>query len=168
MITGNDSFGAISGLSQGPNFKPMIKSLAIGAGSALVTAVVILVFQGVGFRLSPVGMSYADLAATLLSAAAVLLTIIGIFIAALAIWGFAAFRSVAKSAAKGHVSAQIRNGDLRTHIESLVKSYLGDELASGDLRLEFERRLDEVILQSAARRAVPEGTTENDVPVGDL
>jgi len=113
-------------------------------------------------------MTYADLAATLLSAAAVLLTIIGIFIAALAIWGFAAFRSVAKTAAKGHVSAQIKGGDLRNHIEELVKTYLSDELASGNLRSEFERRLDEVILQSAARRAIPEGTTDNDVPVGDL
>lgn len=146
----------------------MIKSVAAGAASAFVTAIVILVFQGVGFRLSPVGMTYADLAATLLSAAAVLLTIIGIFIAVLAIWGFAAFRSLAKSAAKGHVSAQIKGGDLRKHIEDLVKNYLSDELASGDLRLEFERRLDEVILQSAARRAAQEGATDSDVPVGDL
>lgn len=146
----------------------MVKSVIVGIAAAFVTAVVIFSMQGLGFRLRPVDMTYADLAATLLSAAAVLLTIIGIFVAALAIWGFAAFRSVAKTAAKGHVSAQIKSGDLRTHIEELVKTYLSDELADGDLRIEFERRLDEVILQSAARRAVPEGTTDDDGPVGDL
>lgn len=145
----------------------MIRTILVGAIAGALAAVAVLVAQGQPFRLIPVGMSYADLAATLLAATAVLLTIIGIFIAALAIWGFTAFRAMTKSSAKAHVTSQLKQGDLRNHVESVVTEFLTREFASGNLRRQLEERLDAILISAPADREASD-TTENDTPMDDV
>lgn len=145
----------------------MIRTILVGFIAGALAAIVVLVVQGQPFRLAPVGMSYADLAATLLAATAVLLTIIGIFIAALAIWGFTAFRAMTKNSAKAHVTSQLKQGDLRIHVENVVTEFLTREFASGNLRRQLEERLDAILISAPAEREAA-GTTETDTPLEDV
>ena len=146
----------------------MTKSILAGTIAGLVSAALFLFAQGQPFHLQPVGMSYADLAATLLAAVSALLTIIGIFIAALALWGFTAFRAMTKNSAKAHVSQQLKQGELRTHVEGVVTEFLTREFDGGNLRRQLEERLDEILVSAPSDRARAAGTTEDDAPVGDL
>lgn len=146
----------------------MRKSILAGAIAGAVAAVAVLLAQGQPFHLTPVGMSYADLAATLLAAVSALLTIIGIFIAALALWGFTAFRAMTKNSAKAHVSQQLKQGELRTHVEGVVTEFLAREFAGGNLRKQLEERLDAILVSAPSERARAAGTTDDDAAVGDL
>lgn len=145
----------------------------VAAVAGALAAVFVLLIQGQPFRLVPVGMSYADLAATLLAAAGVLVTVIGIFIAALAIWGFTAFRAMTKNSAKAHVSSQLRQGDLRNHVETVVREFLAQQIATGELKTQIEETLETFVLKSAGQRAHDEAegkrdTTDNDAPLVDV
>ena len=122
-------------------------------------------FQAGSFNLHPAGMTYADFAATLLGGVAVLLTILGLFIALLAIWGLAGFRSVTQSAAKDHLDRQLKEGELKQHIEKLVGDFLASDLRAGKLRELVEERVDYVIFHGAADRAEEESETGEDRPV---
>lgn len=151
----------------------MVRTFLVAALAGALAAVVVLLIQGQAFHLTPVGMTYADLAATLLAAAGVLLTVIGIFIAALAIWGFTAFRAMTKNSAKAHVSSQLRQGELRNHVETVVKEFLAQQIAAGELKSQIEETLETIVLKSAGQRAQDEAagkndTTENDAPLADV
>jgi hypothetical protein len=98
-------------------------------------------------------MTYADLAATVLSGVSVLVTILGIFIAVLAIWGFAELKRITQRAAKDHVSDQLKQGELKTHVETIVGTFLTTELKAGKLRELVEERVDHVIFAGADERA---------------
>ncbi len=101
-------------------------------------------------------MSYADFAATLLGSVAVLLTILGLFIALLAIWGLTGFRRLTQSAAKDHLDEQLKDGYLKEHIQKLVADFLNSDLKAGKLRELVEERVDYVIFHGAAERAQEE------------
>ena len=146
----------------------MLRNIAAGGLAGAIVAITILMVQGQPFHLAPVGMSYADLAATILAAVAVLTTIIGVFIAALAVWGYTAFRTITKNSAKSHVSQQLRQGELRTHVETVVTEFLSKEFESGNLRRQLEDRLDEILISAPSDRAKEEGTTDSDVPLDDI
>lgn len=150
------------------NLKRILSTLTLGALAGAVAAAAVLVIQGQPFHLSPVGMTYADLAATLLAAAALLTTLIGLFIAALAIWGFTALRSFAKSAAKSHVSQQLKQGELRSHVENVVTAFLKTEFEDGNLRQQLEEHIDEILITAPSSRAQESGTTDDDVAVESL
>lgn len=148
----------------------MWKVALIGVASGVIGALAVLAGQGFELHVTPVGMTYADLAATALSAVAVLTTVVGLFIAGLAIWGFTALRGMAKSAAKAHVSAQLREGELRTHLEKVVTEFLAGEFKDGKLRRLLEDRVDAIMFSGPAERAEEEAeelfdqdATETDV-----
>jgi len=129
--------------------KIAISTLLGGAvGGALVWFV-----QTNSFHLVPVGMTYTELAATLLSAVSVLVTILGVFVALLAIWGYSQFKSFAQSAAKEHVGSQLKDGEIRTHIEGVVEKFLTSEIQSENFRSLVDKRVDYVIYSGAEQRA---------------
>lgn len=151
----------------------MWKVAIVGVASGAIGALLVLAGQGFELHVTPVGMSYADLAATALSAVAVLTTVVGLFIAALAVWGFTALRGMAKSAAKAHVSAQLKGGELRTHLERVVTEFLSGEFKDGKLRELLESRVDAIMFSGPSDRAeeeaeelFDEGATEADAPDG--
>ena len=131
----------------------MKKTALIGFAGGLVGAALIFVGQGFELHIRPVGLSYADLAATILSGVAVLTTILGIFLAVLALYGYTALKSSAQKAAKQHVGAQLEQGELRTHLGTIVTEFLLKEFADGNLRKLVEARVDAVIYSGAQERA---------------
>lgn len=101
-------------------------------------------------------MSYPELAATVLSAVSVLVTVLGVFIAVLAVWGYSQFREMAASAAAKSVEKQLTDGVLRKEIEDIVTKHVTKSLASGELRVILEQRVDRLIYSGAEKRAIDE------------
>ena len=128
----------------------------------IVGAAFVWFIQTGSFHLVSLNMSYADLAAIMLSAVSVLVTVLGVFIAALAIWGYSQFRSIAQSAAKSHVGSELKDGELKTHIEKIIGDFLSTELKAGSLRKLMEERVDHILFSGAAQRAEEEADEEEE------
>lgn len=146
----------------------MLRAALAGLLAGVIGGGIVVVCQTNGFRLLPETMSYADLAAVLLGAAAVLLAIIGVFVAALAVWGFTAFRSMTKNSAKAYVRVQLKQGELRSHVETTVTQFLEKEFESAKLRGLLEDRLDELLVTAPSDRVRETPATANDTPIDDL
>lgn len=65
-----------------------LRSASTGFLGAIIGGAMVWIGQAGSFSLRPVGMSYADLAATLLSAVGVIVAIFGGVLALAALWGF--------------------------------------------------------------------------------
>lgn len=131
----------------------MKKTALVGFVGGLFGAALIFIGQGFELHIRPIGLSYADLAATILSGVAVLTTILGIFLAVLALYGYTALKTSAQKAAKQHVGTQLEQGELRTHLGTVVTEFLVKEFADGNLRKLVEARVDAVIYSGAQDRA---------------
>lgn len=78
--------------------------------------------------LRPIGMTYADLAAVLLTAVSVIVAVFGVLMALLALWGYRHFKDVAKSAsesmamkvARDEVEREMREGTAGRLIDQKV------------------------------------------------
>lgn len=129
---------------------------AIGGGLVWVLQVGSLV-------ISPAGMQYADLAAVMLGAVAVLLAIFGLFLAVFAIWGYSQFRSIVEGAATRHASQSIKEGELKELVEEKALQFMEVSFESGKLREILEDRVDQIILRGPEERT-KESTTSNAEP----
>lgn len=100
-------------------------------------------------------MSYAELAALVLAAVAVLVTILGIFIAILALWGYSQFRKSAKGAAMVYVESQLKDGGgLRSEINKLIVGQVEASMERGGvLRTIIEEKTETLIYKGAEIRA---------------
>jgi hypothetical protein len=134
-----------------------VKALSLGVSGGLIGAGAMWLWQNGRLRLAPLGMTYAELAATLLGAVSVLLAILGLFLAAIAILGFAQFRGlVRKSAtatARDHINERLDGGDLQAHFEKMATRFLEAQFKAGTLRNLVEARVDHVIFAGAGERA---------------
>lgn len=99
-------------------------------------------------------MTYPELAATVLASVAVLVTVLGVFIAILTVWGYSQFKEVAKMAAAKTVEDQISSGKLRAEIEEIVTQHVTKSLSKGELRILLEQRVDRLIYSGAERRSI--------------
>ena len=84
------------------------RSALIGFIGAIIGGLIVWIGQAGRFELRPVGMSYADLAATLLSAVGVIVAIFGGVLALAALWGFNQLKRDAVAAAVSAGSSEIR------------------------------------------------------------
>ena len=114
-----------------------ILPLVIGAvagvfGSAL--------FLGTVGSLTPNGVTFLDLAAVLLTAAAVIVTTIGVAFAIAAFWGYSNLKKSAETEAARKVEEQIENGTIRDYIREAIKS----EIESPRMERRIKVRVDEV------------------------
>ena len=107
-------------------------------------------------------MTYPDLAATLLAAVAVMVTVLGVFVAILAIWGYVHFRRSTKAAALTYLKSEIQSGIIRQKLEELVVDYIVQEVGKPDGRLRglLVERLDAIILNDAQNREHPQPDQE--------
>ncbi len=132
----------------------LIIGAAIGGFVAAMTSVIL---QRWRFHLYPLGLTYAELAATLLAAAALILAALGFFIAVLAVFGLSQFRGLVKrsatDSARSHVNARLQDGDLHKQVEEVLSSYLDRQFEAGKLRALIERRVDYVIYSGVKDRA---------------
>lgn len=133
----------------------LFRSAWIGFLGAIVGGTIVWVGQTGSFNLQPGGMSYSDLAATLLAAAGLLVAIIGVALALAAFWGFRQLKKDAIRAAQAagvvEIKDQITKGDIRDSIISAAhaagSAEIKDQITSGDIRdfikREIERLTDE-------------------------
>jgi hypothetical protein len=127
--------------------------LIAGLVGGLLGASLIWILQGHSFHLVPQEMSYADLSATLLAAVSALVTILGVGVAILAIWGYSHFKGIAQSSAKEHVNAEITDGTLRGEIHAAVTAFMQAGFDAGQLREILEARVDQILIQGPGQRA---------------
>ena len=99
-------------------------------------------------------MTYPELAATVLTSVAVLVTVLGVFIAILTVWGYSQFKDIARAAAVKRVEEQIAGGKLRKEIEEIVTVHVTKSISQGDLRSLLEQRVDRLIYSGAEKRSI--------------
>lgn len=115
---------------------------------AITGGAVVWLGQTGSFRLRPVDMSYADLAATLLTAVGVIVAIFGGVLALAAIWGFSQLKQdairAAESAGHKEVREQIENGSVRDYIKGEVERLADEEFKSERMDKRINQRVDAV------------------------
>jgi hypothetical protein len=93
-------------------------------------------------------MSYADLAATLLSAVGVIVAIFGGVLAIAALWGFNQLKrdavTAAETAGSNEIREQIENGALRTYIKGEIERLTVEEINSDRMEQRIIGRVDAV------------------------
>ncbi|TXC69602.1 hypothetical protein FSB78_00470 [Sphingomonas ginsenosidivorax] len=93
-------------------------------------------------------MSYADLAATLLSAVGVIVAIFGGILAIAALWGFNQLKrdaiTAAETAGSSEVREQIENGAIREYIKGEIERLTVEEVNSERMDQRIKRRVDAV------------------------
>lgn len=115
---------------------------------AIVGGALVWLGQTGNFRLRPAEMSYADLAAILLTSVAVIVAIFGGVLALAALWGFNQLKRDAVSAAEkaglGEVKEQIENGTMRDYIKSEIERLTDEEFKSERMDKRINQRVDAV------------------------
>lgn len=135
----------MAGLSREPNQNGgtgWILPLVIGAVAGGFASLIFFSFLG---NLTPNGVSFLDLAAILLTAVAVIVTVLGVAFALAAFWGFAELKrsavAAAETAAVKEVKEQIENGTVRTYIREAIR----EEIESPRMERRINVRVDEVV-----------------------
>lgn len=107
-----------------------IHGVVWAAAGGVLGGVAVWVAQTSSLTLVPGEWSYEALAATLLTAASLLVTMIGVGVGVLALWGYSQFKNMtseaAQKAALVKIEAELKEGELRSHVESVVRSVLED------------------------------------------
>lgn len=111
-----------------------------------------------------VTMSYADMAALMLGAVGVLVTVLGVFMAILALWGYSQFKVAASNAALDHVKSELEEGQLRDELNKLLVQEVIKQMDDGKLRRILEERADRFLISGPSIRA---NEDDNDNPMGD-
>jgi hypothetical protein len=140
------------------------KTFVAAAAGSIVGAASMWVWQIGPVRLTPVGMTYAELAATMLAAVSVSLGALGLFLAGLAIFGFTQIREMARDTVKSGLEASLKQGDLRQHFEAMSRTLLQEQVASREMQTLIERRIDAIALGGKDVGAVG-GGEENETGV---
>jgi hypothetical protein len=131
----------------------MFRTLSVAIAGGLIGAAVLWVFQGNSIRLVPGEMSYAELSAVMLAAVTVVVTVLGVIVAIIAIWGYAHFKGIAEKSAKTQVSTEIESGSLKDHLEASVTGFMQREFGDqGKLRALLEDRVDQIIISGPSQR----------------
>ena len=130
--------------------------------SGIIGGGVVWVGQGHSIKLVPQEMSYADLAAVLLSAVGVLLAVFGGILALAAFWGFNQLKkdaiAAAETAGANEIKEQIENGTVRDYIQGEVGRLADEEFNSHRMDQRINRRVDAVAFgRMDADRELEEG-----------
>lgn len=125
----------------------MKKIAASGLAGGIIGGAVVWLMQRGSFSLRPVEMTFEQLAALLLAFASFLVTVLGVGIAVLALWGYAQFKGLvteaSQKAAVKKVDEELKEGELRRHTELVVTTFLQKGLADGSLVALLEARKEE-------------------------
>lgn len=124
----------------------MKQSLLVLSGG-LVGGGAVWLLQGGSLRLIPASMSYEAFVGILLTAVSVIVAAIGIGVGLVAFWGFVSFRTMvddaAKKAAITKVDEELKEGEVRKHVENIVTKFMDDRRRDGTLAQLLEERAKE-------------------------
>jgi hypothetical protein len=125
-----------------------LKTILVGLAGGVIGGALVWIGQSGSFQLHPASMSYADLAATLLSAVGVIITIFGGILGIAAIWGFNQLKGDAVNAAANagakEIREQIENGPLRDYIKAEIEGLVDEEIDSARMTQRIKDRVDAV------------------------
>lgn len=132
-------------------------------GVALTLGVLWLGYAG---PRQPAPSDYTGYAAVLLTAVAVLVTTLGVFIAILAIAGYSELkrmvRKVGEDSAVAHVNDQLENGTLRDRIDERVFEFIQAKYDDGLLTQMIEARVDQLTFRSRSVSAIDRALDSDD------
>lgn len=112
-------------------------------------------------------LKYSDLITIILASVAIMAALFGLFIGALAIWGYTQLSKLAVDAAKDYVKYDIRKGDTKKLIASLVTAHLSNDAEEGGIyRKILEEAADRYAL-SGANKVSETGVSSEDEDEGD-
>ncbi|TCP97390.1 hypothetical protein C8J46_10612 [Sphingomonas sp. PP-F2F-A104-K0414] len=132
-----------------PVYAPARPSLVLASFLGAILGAAFIAFLSTG-GIKADGMTYADLAAILLSAVGVIVAIFGGVLAIAAFWGFEqmkleAVRS-ATNASLAETREQIENGSIRRYILEEVETRISEIVASPDFDRRVRARVDQIVL----------------------
>lgn len=121
-----------------------MKRFALG----VITTLVVLWLGFLGPR-QPQPSDFTQYSAVLLTAVAVLVTTLGVFIAILAVFGYSEMKRMAQrvgeESALRHVEGELKSGSLGATIESRVLAFLTDRYDDNRLNQMIEARIDQLL-----------------------
>lgn len=114
-------------------------------------------------------MSYTDLVAVLLTATSTIITILGVFVAVLAIWGYSQFEKITKEASTRHLERMLHSGEFREEVDNTILRHVSAELAkeSSPFRDLLRQQIETMIYTDAAKRQGSETESAAEVPFKD-
>lgn len=110
-------------------------------------------------------MTYSELISVLLTGIGVILAALALFIGALAVWGYAQFQSMTRTASAEHLEKMLKDGPLRKEVEAIIVRQVTAELKKEDgaLRAIMEESVERQILTNAETRANADARAEREI-----
>lgn len=120
-------------------------------------------------KLDGINMSYTDLVAILLTATSTIITILGVFVALLAIWGYSQFEKMTKEASTRHLERLLQSGKFRDEVDQTILTHVSAELAkeTSPFRDLLRQQLETMIYTDAGKRQNVEPESAVEVPFKD-
>ncbi len=145
--------GAVVGIGRQPDgapaYAPARPSLVLASFLGAILGAAFIAFLSTG-GIKANGITYADLAAILLSAVGVIVAIFGGVLAIAAFWGFEQMKleavRTATNAALAETREQIENGSIRRYILEEVETRISEIVASPDFDRRVRARVDQIVL----------------------
>lgn len=148
-----------------PEYAPIRPSLALASFLGAIIGAAFVFFLSTG-GIKANGMTYADLAAVLLSAVGVIVAIFGGILAIAAFWGFEQMKleavRTATDAALAETREQIENGSIRRYILEEVETRIAEIVASPDFDRRVRARVDQIALGRPDDRLLDEDEDGDD------
>jgi len=134
---------------------------------------IVMVCALIGIEIAPddisgVHMNYTDLVAILLTATSTIVTILGVFVAVLAIWGYSQFEKMTREASTRHLEKLLQSGKFRDEVDQTILNHVSSELAkeTSPFRELLRQQVETMMLTDASRRQ--EGEAANaEIPFKD-
>ena len=124
------------------------RKLGYALSGGIIGGALVWVAQRGSLSLSPGSLDYADLAAILLTAVAVIVAIFGGVLALAAIWGFKQLKEDAMEAAEqagaDEIKEQIENGKIRDYLIEEIGRLTEAEFNSARMDRRINRRIDAI------------------------
>lgn len=134
--------------------------------SAIIGGLLASYAQTRHLNVSPLNMSYPDLAAVLLSAVGVIVAIFGGILAILAFWGFEQMKRDAvrgaTEAALNELKEQIENGPTRDYILAEIERLIVDEFKSRRMDQRIQERVDKIAMGGSEDRLLDDEIEEDE------
>lgn len=125
-----------------------LRKCGYGLIGGIIGGALVWIAQSGNISLSPTDLDYADLAAILLTAVAVIVAIFGGVLALAAVWGFKQLKEdameVAEQAGADEIKEQIENGRIRDYLVEEIGQLTEAEFNSARMDRRINRRIDAI------------------------
>lgn len=142
------------------NWLPMILT-------GMLVGAVLVVLAFIKFRVAPAAteelkVTYADMAAIVLTGVSVMVAVLAVFVAALAIWGYSQFGKVTENASRKHLERLLKDGPFKKRLDDMVIEHVSAQLRAGELRSVLIEKLDSIVHSDAQNREQADSRSSSD------